>query len=253
MSAATLTSAAAGLLACRACHLLNRPAPDGSACARCGAQLHRRKPLSLMRTWTFVVAGYVLYIPANVLPIMQTGSLFGSQYDTIISGVTYLWHTGSWVLAIIIFIASVVVPLGKLAALTLLLISVHRRSGRFLVARTRLYRVLDRVGKWSMVDIYVAAILTALVQFKTVATVVPGPGLFAFGAVVLLTLFASASFDPRLIWDRAPEAARQGGDRAPEAARQGGNRPPETAHQSIDEIAPDPRLPDRHGGQPARP
>jgi len=201
MIAATATEA--GLLVCDACHLLNRPpgVAHGLACARCGASLHVRKPDSIGRAWAFLIAAGLLYIPANVLPVMETGFLFGSQTDTIMSGVVYLWTSGSWPLAAIIFIASIMVPGSKLIALTFLLVSVQRRSTWSPLERTRLYRVVERVGRWSMVDIYVAAILTALVQFKALAMIKAGPGAIAFGAVVVLTMFAAECFDPRLIWD----------------------------------------------------
>jgi len=197
-----VTAAEAGLLACHACNLLCRPAAGHDlACARCGASLHIRKPDSIGRAWAFLIAAYVLYVPANVLPVMETGSLFGSQRDTIMSGVVYLWHSGSWPLALIIFIASILVPGAKMVALAILLVSVQRRSTRRLLDRTKLYRMVELVGRWSMVDIYVAAILTALVQFQALATIKAGPGAIAFGAVVVLTMFAAESFDPRLIWD----------------------------------------------------
>jgi paraquat-inducible protein A len=201
MIAATATEA--GLLVCQACHLLNRPSVEarGLMCARCGASLHVRKPDSIQRAWAYLIAAGVLYIPANVLPVMETGFLFGSQTDTIMSGVVYLWTSGSWPLAAIIFIASIMVPGSKLIALTFLLVSVQRRSTWSPLERTRLYRVVEVVGRWSMVDIYVAAILTALVQFKALAMIKAGPGAIAFGAVVVLTMFAAECFDPRLIWD----------------------------------------------------
>jgi len=201
MIAATATDA--GLLVCHACHLLNRPcgAAHDLACARCGAILHVRKPESIERTWVYLIAAGLLYIPANVLPVMETGSLFGSQTDTIMSGVVYLWTSGSWPLAAIVFIASIMVPGSKLIALTFLLVSVQRRSTWRPLERTRLYRVVKLVGRWSMVDIYVAAILTAIVQFKSLAMIKAGPGAIAFGAVVVLTMFAAKCFDPRLIWD----------------------------------------------------
>lgn len=201
MIAATATEA--GLLVCQACHLLNRPSVEAHnlMCARCGASLHVRKPDSIQRAWAFLIAAGVLYIPANVLPVMETGFLFGSQTDTIMSGVVYLWTSGSWPLAAIIFIASIMVPGSKLIALTFLLVSVQRRSTWSPLERTRLYRVVEVVGRWSMVDIYVAAILTALVQFKALAMIKAGPGAIAFGAVVVLTMFAAECFDPRLIWD----------------------------------------------------
>ena len=198
-----VTAAEAGLLRCHACTLLNRRVAgrDHLACARCNATLHGRKPDSITRTWAFLIAAYILYVPANVLPVMETGSLFGSQKDTILSGVVYLWTSGSWPLALIVFVASIIVPVAKMLALTLLLFSVQRRSTWRLQDRTRLYRAVEFVGRWSMVDIYVAAILSALVQFHALATVKAGPAAVAFGAVVVLTMFAAESFDPRLIWD----------------------------------------------------
>jgi paraquat-inducible protein A len=199
----TVTAAQAGLMSCHACGLLHRPV--GSAhdlvCTRCGAALHTRKPDSLKRTWALLIAAFILIIPANLLPVMISGSLFGSETDTIMSGVVFLWIDGSWPLAIILFIASIAVPFSKLFALTYLLVSVQRRSTLAPAQRTRLYRVLEFVGRWSMIDIYVAALLTALVQFGGLMSIRAGPGAIAFGAVVVLTMFAAESFDPRLIWD----------------------------------------------------
>ena len=199
----TMTAAEAGLLPCHACHLLHRPSQvaHGLVCIRCGATLHLRKPDSITRVWAFLIAAYILYVPANVLPVMETGSLFGSQTDTIMSGVVYLWTLGSWPLAVIVFVASILVPATKLIALTVLLISVQRSSTWRPHDRGRLYRIVELVGRWSMLDIYVAAILTALVQFKSLATIRAGPGAIAFGAVVVLTMFAAEAFDPRFIWD----------------------------------------------------
>ena len=198
-----VTAAEAGLLACHACGLVHRPsgAAHDLVCARCGAGLHARKPNSIGRTWALLIAAYILIVPANVLPVMQTGSLFGSETDTIMSGVVFLWESGSWLLAAILFFASIAVPGAKLLALSYLLVSVQRRTAWARPQRTRLYRVLEFVGRWSMIDIYVAAILTALVQFGGLMTIKAGPGAIAFGAVVVLTMFAAESFDPRLIWD----------------------------------------------------
>jgi paraquat-inducible protein A len=198
-----VTAAEAGLLACHACGLVHRPsgAAHDLVCARCGAGLHARKPNSVSRTWALLIAAYILIVPANVLPVMQTGSLFGSETDTIMSGVVFLWESGSWPLAAILFFASIAVPGAKLLALSYLLVSVQRRTAWARPQRTRLYRVLEFVGRWSMIDIYVAAILTALVQFGGLMTIKAGPGAIAFGAVVVLTMFAAESFDPRLIWD----------------------------------------------------
>jgi paraquat-inducible protein A len=202
-----VTAAGAGLLACHACDLLNRPTAGGhgGVCARCGASLHFRKPDSIARTWALLIGAGILYIPANVLPVMETGSLFGAQSDTIMSGVVYLWVSGSWPLAVLIFFASIFVPLAKLLMLTLLLVSVQRRSTWAPHQRTRLYRVLEFIGRWSMVDIFVVAILVALVQFQALATIKAGTGAIAFGAVVVLTMFAAETFDPRLIWDPVKE------------------------------------------------
>ena len=154
----------------------------------------------------------VLYVPANILPIMQTESLFGGQSDTIMSGVVFLWSTGSWPLAIIVFVASIVVPLLKMLALMTLLIAVHRSVNVHCHDLARLYRLLEIVGRWSMLDIFVVAILVALVQLQLVATVTPGAGALAFGAVVVLTMLATMSFDARLIWD--PAAGERGHGRA---------------------------------------
>jgi len=170
-------------------------------CPRCGAALHFRKPDSVSRSWAFLVAALILYIPANTLPMMKTSSLFGTQSDTIMSGVVYFWTSGSWYLALIIFFASVVVPMLKMIALAILLVSVQRRSRWQQEQRARLYRLVEFVGRWSMLDIYVVAVIVALVQLKALASIQPGPGAAAFGAVVVLTMFAAMAFDPRLIWD----------------------------------------------------
>jgi paraquat-inducible protein A len=198
-----VTAARLGYLTCHACGLLHRASghAHGLLCTRCGAALHTRKPDSVARAWALLIAAYVLIVPANVLPVMISGSLFGSETDTIMSGVVYLWTDGSWLLAAILFIASIAVPFSKLVAMTFLLLSVQRRSTLAPEQRTRLYRVLEFVGRWSMIDIYVAAILTALVQFGGLMSIQAGPGAIAFGAVVVLTMFAAESFDPRLIWD----------------------------------------------------
>jgi len=198
-----VTAARLGYLTCHACGLLHRASghAHGLFCTRCGAALHTRKPNSVARAWALLIAAYVLIVPANVLPVMVSGSLFGSESDTIMSGVAFLWNDGSWLLAAILFIASIAVPFAKLGAMTFLLLSVQRRSTLAPEQRTRLYRVLEFVGRWSMIDIYVAAILTALVQFGGLMSIQAGPGAIAFGAVVVLTMFAAESFDPRLIWD----------------------------------------------------
>jgi paraquat-inducible protein A len=210
-----LSAASLGLFACHTCGLLSRPpsAAEEALCPRCGSHLHLRKPHSIGRTWALLIAACILFIPANLLPIMETGSLFGSQKDTIMSGVVYLWVTGSWPLAALVFFASIVVPLMKLIALTYLVVSVQFRSSVLQLERTRLYRLLEFIGRWSMLDVYVVTLLAALVQLQTLATITPGPGAVAFGAVVVLTMLASMAFDPRLIWDTDPHPRPLHGER----------------------------------------
>jgi paraquat-inducible protein A len=203
MSDSDVTASQLGLCVCHGCGGLSEliPGVHEMRCRRCRAALHLRKPNSIARTWAFLIAAYIMYVPANVLPIMKTGSLFGSQSDTIMSGVAYLWHSGSWHLALVVFIASVLVPLAKMFCLTFLLISVQRGWTERALERTKLYRVLEFVGPWSMLDVYVVTILVALVQLKSLATIQPGPAAAAFGAVVVLTMFAAMAFDPRLLWE----------------------------------------------------
>jgi paraquat-inducible protein A len=163
--------------------------------------LHQRKTNSLGRTWALVLAASIFYIPANVLPITTVISLGKAQSDTIMSGVIYFVATGMWPIALVIFVASVAVPLIKLFVLTFLLISVQRKSRWRPEERTRLYRIAEAVGRWSMVDIFVVTILVALVKLGSLATIEAGPAAVHFGAVVVITMFAAMSFDPRLIWD----------------------------------------------------
>ena len=203
MSGKSQSAASQRLCCCHVCSLVSRRAELSSAahCPRCGTLLHFRKPGSVQRCWALLIAAYILYIPANLLVIMETGSLISYRKDTIISGVVHLWKTGSWTIAVIVFVASVTIPLLKLISLTLLLVSVQRRSRWHPRERTRLYRLIELVGRWSMLDIYVVTLLAALVQLGAVATVKAGPGAVAFGAVVVLTMLAAMQFDPRLIWD----------------------------------------------------
>ena len=197
-----MTARDQGFALCEVCGRLGKVA-DSEHCLHCGAHLHWRKPSSVQRSWALLIAAYAFYLPANLLPIMETQSLFGVQSDTIMSGVVFLWHSGSWVLALIVFSASIVVPLLKLLSLTALLISVQRRRPGPTLPRARLYRLLELIGRWSMLDVYVVAILVALVQAQSLATMAPGPGVLAFAAVVVLSMLATMAFDPRLIWDRS--------------------------------------------------
>lgn len=201
----SMTAAAASLLSCHSCNLLSKMSGSHghshALCPRCGAPLHQRKTNSLTRTWALVIAAFIFYIPANVLPITVVTSLGKTQADTIMSGVIYFVQTGMWPIALVIFVASVAVPLLKLFVLAFLLISVQRKSRWRPEDRTRLYRIAEAVGRWSMVDIFVVTILVALVKLGGLATIDAGPAASYFAAVVVTTMFAAMSFDPRLIWD----------------------------------------------------
>jgi paraquat-inducible protein A len=203
------TAASLGFAGCTVCGLLNRAVEANCACRRCGAALENRKPESLSRSWAYLSAAAILYIPANLYPVLQSRTIQRAESDTILQGVVLLWRGGSWLLAGLVFFASVVVPMLKLMAMTLLLTSVHARSSWRLHERARLYRLLELVGRWSMLDVYVVAILVALVQLRSLATMEPGPGAVAFGAVVVLSMLAAQAFDPRLLWDAAGQNARR--------------------------------------------
>ena len=205
MTTHSMTAREAGLLACPVCRLVSRAPAAGQAahCPRCAARLHARKPASLARTWALLVAAALLYVPANMLPIMDTRSLFGAKHDTILSGIAHLWATGSQGLALLVFFASVLVPLVKLFVLGYLAYAAQRGERRGREVRARLYRSIEFIGRWSMLDIYVVTILVALLSANSLAEVHAGPGAIAFGAVVVLTILAASSFDPRLNWDAA--------------------------------------------------
>jgi paraquat-inducible protein A len=202
------------LASCSTCGLLSRPAAAGQVghCPRCGATLGIHPHASIETTWALVIAAAILYVPANALPVLTTTTLGSSESDTIISGVIYLYQSGSWPLALIVLVASVIVPLGKLAALAYLLITVQRGSVKNSQDRTRLYRLVEFVGRWSMLDVFVDAFIVALVQLSPLMSVAPGTGVVYFMAVVVLTMFAAHSFDQRLIWNaRRPTQVHQHG------------------------------------------
>jgi paraquat-inducible protein A len=203
MTPVALTAVQAGLVSCETCSLLSRPVAlaEPGYCPRCGGELASRHHNSLQYTWALVVAAAICYIPANMLPVLNTNALGKSEPDTIISGVIFLYTSGSWPLALIVLVASVMVPLGKLVALVYLLITVQRRSIRSNHERTRLYRMVEFIGRWSMLDVFVDTFTVALVQLQPLMSVEPGAGVLFFAAVVVLTMLAAESFDPRLIWD----------------------------------------------------
>ena len=205
MNQSALTAKNVSMVSCHSCHLLSRMRSDHQVgrltCPRCGASLHQRKANSISRTWALVIAALICYIPANVLPITHVTTFGKVQSDTIMSGVIYFVVSGSWPIALVIFVASVFVPLVKLFILTFLLISVQRKTIWRQKDRTHLYGITEAIGRWSMVDIYVVTILVALVKMGALATIDAGPGAVFFGAVVVITIFAAMAFDPRLIWD----------------------------------------------------
>ena len=200
----TPSAAALKLTGCRHCGSVWEQVTFGEACARCNVPLRAHKTDSLQRTWAFLLAACMLYLPANLMPVMVTRTLFKSQNDTILSGVIFFWMTGAYGLAAIVFVASFLVPLFKLAALLLLVLMAQKRSYWRRVERTQLYHVIELIGRWSMLDVFVVALLAGLVHIQGFAEVRAGIGIAAFGGVVVLTMLASLSFDPKLIWDSPP-------------------------------------------------
>ena len=203
MRRAAITAAQAGLVSCEACQLLTRPVREEEPgfCPRCGEELEFRRHASIEKTWALIIAAAICYVPANALPVLNTTSLGETEADTILGGVAFLYTSGSWPLALIVLVASVMIPLGKLVALAYLLITVHQGSVRNSRDRTRLYRMVEFIGRWSMLDVFVDTFTVALVQLSPLMSVAPGIGVLFFAAVVVLTMLAAESFDPRLIWD----------------------------------------------------
>jgi paraquat-inducible protein A len=193
-------------LACGACDLILPTSHAGRHCPRCSAKVHLRKPDSARRTAALVIAGYLLYIPANLLPVTSLDGAGGTEEHTIMSGVFELIHNNLWPLAVIVFAASIILPLMKLLSLTWMLIAVRRRSGHLLRTRTGLYRAIEAIGRWSNIDVFMGSVLAALLQFGVFSTVRAEPGLVAFAAVVVLTMIATETFDPKLMWDAAVES-----------------------------------------------
>jgi paraquat-inducible protein A len=197
------TERTGNVLSCTVCDLIVSNARRGKACPRCGATLRSRKPNAIQLTAALVVAGYLLYIPANLLPVLTIMRFGREEQNTIMSGVFELIQEHLWPLALIVFVASIVLPLMKLSALTWMLIATRRRSSHALVGRTRLYRVIDLVGRWSNIDVFMTSVLVAILQFGAVTAVHAADGLVAFAAVVVLTMVATLAFDSRLMWDAA--------------------------------------------------
>ncbi|MFF7064236.1 paraquat-inducible protein A [Pseudomonas sp. NPDC008258] len=193
----------AGIVVCNECHELNRQVPGSTSqtCTRCGAIVHARRPNSIVRTWALLIAASILYIPANILPIMTVSTLGQGSPDTIMSGVITLLKHGMVPIAAVVFIASILVPTFKLVGIGLLLYSVQRHQPLSARQRILMYRFIEFIGRWSMLDIFVIAILVAVVNFGRIASVEANLGAVAFATVVILTMLAALTFDPRLIWD----------------------------------------------------
>lgn len=209
MNNESTTAKNASMAACRRCHLLCRIPKTMDeltiSCPRCNAEIHQRIPGSLQRTWALVIAALILFVPANILPISYASSFAGKQGDTIMSGVIYFIHSGSWYIALVIFVASIFVPILKMLILIFLLVSVQFGWQWRPLDRTRLYRIIEVIGRWSMVDIFVITIMAALIQLGGLANFTAGPAALYFAAVVVLTILAAGSFDPRLIWDNVED------------------------------------------------
>jgi len=211
MSAQPITAKQLGLTLCHDCRKLIAGIAGEQTrahyCPRCGARLHQRIPNSLTRTWAFLLTAMCLYIPANLLPILIIERFGQAKPDTILSGVFTLVDHGLWGVAIVVFVASVVVPLLKMLVMVVLLLSVHLSWQICAQHRTGLFRVIAFVGRWSMLDIFVIGLMVALVEFKQIASISAGPGATFFGLVVVFTMLAVVNFDPRLMWDacKTPE------------------------------------------------
>ena len=192
-----------GVAGCHTCglavHMHNHAEVD---CPRCGAEVHYRKHDSIKRAWAYLIAAFIMYIPANTEPMMVTTSLGNTSADTILGGVIYFLSHGEWPLALVIFAASVMLPLLKMIAIAYILILTQRASTERQTERTNLYKIAEILGKWSMLDIFVVGLMAGLVQLGALTTIAPGPACIAFAGVVILTMFAEMAFDPKLIWDQ---------------------------------------------------
>ena len=198
-----------GLVSCGDCHLLSRWPQGGSKinaiCPRCGSKLHQRKPNSISRTWALLLTAMMLYIPANILPMTLTSKFGKTQADTIMSGIVYFIGNGSWGIALVVFSASIFVPLAKFLILIYLLLSVQFNQVWRPHDRSLLYRAIEAIGRWSMVDIFVVTVTVAMVKLGLLANVAAGPAAIYFAFVVVISMLATQSFDPRLIWDLVEE------------------------------------------------
>ncbi len=196
-----LTARQMGLVACSRCQQVWEK--DVSICGRCGHKLVSRDPQSLQRVWAYWLIGLMCYIPANIYPMLQTRTLFYTQQDTIVGGAIELIEYESYAVALVILFASVVIPISKFLAIAFLAISVQRPPSVSHHQRQMLYEVVEYIGRWSMIDIFVVAILSSLVQLKVLVSIYPGPASLFFALSVIFTMISAQAFDSRLIWDEA--------------------------------------------------
>ena len=201
----------ADAVGCETCGLVSVPEPGDPRCPRCDSILHERKPNSVARTWALVIAAVIFYIPANYYPVLSVVQLGAGQPSTILGGVEELIKAGQYPLAALVFFASIAVPVLKLVGLSIMLITIQTGRSGWLRDRVRLYHIVRFIGRWSMIDIFMESLLGALVAFGSVITIEPGVGALAFCAVVILTMFAAETFDPRLMWDAAAAREPRGG------------------------------------------
>ncbi|WP_018632343.1 paraquat-inducible protein A [Neomegalonema perideroedes] len=201
------TAREAGLIACLSCGALEPMASDGGLCSRCGGRLRSRRPYSLQRSAAWLALGLMAYVPANLWPIMRTTTLGRGEDNTILGGVWVLAHHGSWDLAAVVFLASVAVPMAKFCVVGLLLWGLAFGRGFEPHKRHRLHEIVEYIGRWSMLDVFVVAILAALVQVGPLASITPGPAAGAFGLSVAFTMLSAQALDPRLLWDAGKDHA----------------------------------------------
>ncbi len=195
----------AGYILCHECCLmLKENLSNGSQhlCPRCGSTLEKRLNNSLMRTWALVITALIFFIPANIYPIMVVDAVTGEVASTIMEGIVLFIKSKEYFVAIVIFIASIIVPSIKLVGMSVILISIHRKSQYFLKHRSLMFRFIQFIGRWSMLDIFVVAIMVTIVKFGMISSIHAGPGANAFAIVVVITMYAAATFDARLIWDK---------------------------------------------------
>ncbi|MGZ9810429.1 paraquat-inducible protein A [Pseudoroseicyclus sp. H15] len=219
MSGGVVTAREAGLVSCQRC---GRVWPiEETICARCEAPLQSRDTRSISRVWAYWLAGLIAYVPANIYPMLVTDTLLEETKNTIVGGALELADHGAVGITIIILVASVLIPVAKFIAIAFLAVSVQRGAGEGAHARHRMYEIVEYVGRWSMIDVFVVAILTALVQLQGLASIHPGPAAAAFAASVVFTMLSAQSFDSRMIWDnlgQGPGARRAGRDHLEERA-----------------------------------